>query len=101
MQPETSPSLEKKQAMKKLRQERQQWIANASNRVKQQKKDLAAIRKHLAAGAGTIPEVARAMGMKPADVLWYMAALKKYGEIVEAEKDGSYFRYAVTPKAKS
>ena len=101
MQQETPPSIEKKQAMKKLRQERQQWIADASNRVKQQRKDLAAMKKHLTAGADTIPELARATGMKPADVLWYMAALKKYGEVVEAEKYGSYFRYAVTPKAKS
>ncbi len=101
MQQETSPSVQKKQAMKALRQSRQQWIAKAANQVKQQKKELKAIRTQLAAGVGTAPEIAQATQMQTADVMWYLAALKKYGEIVEAQKDGSYFRYALTSKAKS
>ena len=98
---QTSPSAERKEAMKSLRQSRQQWIAKAANQVKQQKKALKAIRKQLAAGVGTAPEIARAADMPTADVMWYLAALKKYGEIVEAQKDGSYFRYTLTSKAKS
>jgi len=101
MQQETSPSAQKKEAMKALRQARQQWIANASNQVKRQKKELKAIRTQLAAGAGTVPEISQATHMQTADVMWYLAALKKYGEIVETQKDGSYFRYILTPKAKS
>jgi hypothetical protein len=27
------------------------------------------------------------------EVLWYVATLKKYGEILEGPKDGGYFRY--------
>jgi hypothetical protein len=26
-------------------------------------------------------------------VLWFIATLKKYGEIAEGDKDGGYFRY--------
>ena len=87
--------------MKSLRQTRQQWIAKASNQVKQQRKALKAIRARLTVGTGTVPEIAKATGMQTADVLWYLAALKKYGEIVEGQKDGSYFRYTLTPKTKS
>ncbi len=87
---------EKKAAMKKLRAARKQWIVKASARVKKQKKALKAIRGHLEKGAGTVPEVAGAAGMSTDEVLWYMAAMKKYGEIVEAEKDGGYFRYALS-----
>jgi len=90
---------EKKEAMKALRQARKQWIADASARMKVQKKALKGIRSRLESGAGTVPEIAAATGMPPADVLWYVAALKKYGEIAETEKDGSYFRYALTEKA--
>jgi predicted transcriptional regulator len=99
MHEEQSSPAQKKEALKSLRKARSQWIADASNQVKHQKKALKAIRDRLGAGAGTIPEIAAATGMQSADVLWYMAALKKYGEIVEAQKDGSYFRYALAPRA--
>ena len=42
-----------------------------------------------------MPELAAATGMPADEVLWYMAALKKYGEVVEAEKCGGYFRYTL------
>ena len=101
MQKETSPSAKKKDAMKALRQTREKWVVRASEKVKQQRKTLKGIRGQIAAGAATVPEIAQATGMQTAEVLWYLAALKKYGEIVEAQKDGSYFRYTLTPKAKS
>jgi len=87
---------EKKAAMKKLRAARKEWVVKASGRVKVQKKALKAIKGHLEKGAATVPEVAGATEMSADEVLWYMAALKKYGEIVEAEKDGGYFRYALS-----
>ena len=86
----------KKEAMKKLRADRKQWIVKATAQMKAQKKALKAITACLAKGACTVPEVADATTMPADEVLWYMAALKKYGKIVEAEKDGEYFRYALT-----
>jgi len=82
--------------MKKLRRSRSDWIKKASAAVKSQKKSLKSIKEQLEKGAGTIPELADATDMPTHEVLWFMAALKKYGEIVEAEKDGGYFRYALT-----
>jgi len=86
----------KKEALQKLRAARKQWIVQATARMKTQKKALKAITGCLAQGAGTVPEVAHATTMPPDEVLWYLAALKKYGKIVEAQKDGEYFRYALT-----
>jgi DNA invertase Pin-like site-specific DNA recombinase len=96
MDPTQADKNDKKEAMKKLRRSRSEWIKKASAAVKSQKKLLKSIKEQLAKGAGTIPEIADATGIPSHEVLWLMAALKKYGQIVEAEKDGGYFRYALT-----
>ena len=95
MDPTQTETIEKKDAMKKLRLTRSAWVKKASAAVKSQKTSLKSIREQLEKGAGTIPELADATGMPAHEVLWFMAALKKYGEIVEAEKEGAYFRYAL------
>jgi DNA-binding IclR family transcriptional regulator len=61
--------------------------------VKEQKKAIDAVKEQLKEGAMTVPELAEGAGMSTAEAMWYVAALKKYGEIAEGEKDGSYFRY--------
>jgi predicted transcriptional regulator len=99
MRQEEPKKSEKKEALKALRRSRKEWIAEAAAKVKAQKKALGAIRGQIESGAGTVPEIANATGMSSAEVLWYMATLKKYGEIVETEKDGSFFRYALTESA--
>ena len=90
---------EKKDLLKQLRSERKEWITRASARIKQQKKELRAIKERLKEGAGTVPQVAGETGIPAHRVLWYFAALKKYGELVEDQKDGSYYRYSLTGKA--
>ncbi len=83
----------KKAAMKTLREERKTLIKAASTKMKRQKKAIQAILDQLKDGAQTVPTIAAATGASTAETLWYMAALKKYGEIKEAEKDGGYFKY--------
>ncbi len=99
MRQEDSGKKERKEALKKLRAARKEWIVKATARVRIQKKALKAIKAHLEKGAGTVPEVADATGMPADEVLWYLAALKKYGQIVEGEKDGEYFRYGLPENA--
>ena len=86
----------KKEAMKKLRESRKVFIRAASDKMKAQKKMIGAIKDHLKDGARTVPEIAAATGTSNSETLWFVATLKKYGEIKEAEKDGSYFKYALT-----
>ena len=84
---------EKKEAMKKLRQSRKDIIKATSARVKENRKAVKAIKEQLRSEARTVPEIAEATGLASAEVLWFIATLKKYGEIVEGDKDGAYFRY--------
>ncbi|MCG6894414.1 MAG: hypothetical protein LJE65_12455 [Desulfobacteraceae bacterium] len=89
----------KKEAMKRLREERKGWITKAAAAVKTQKKERKAILACLEKNPATVPEIAETTGIPSHRVIWFVAALKKYGELVEDGQDGSYFRYAlVAPK---
>ena len=88
-----------KEAMKKLRAARKETIKRAADKMKKQKKAIKDIKEQLKDKAGTVPEVAEATGIPPSEVLWYLAALKNYGQILEGEKDGSYFRYKLAGNA--
>jgi predicted transcriptional regulator len=83
----------KKEAMKKLRKDRKEWISRASTIVKEQKKIRKAIKGYLENQPATVPEISEATGIPSDKVLWYLATLKKYGEIIEGEKNDGYFRY--------
>lgn len=86
----------KKEAMKQLRAARKEQIAEASGKMKKQKKDIEAIKEKMNNDVGTVPQIAEATGIPSSEVLWYIAALKKYGEVMEAEKDDGYFRYVLS-----
>jgi len=90
----------KKAAMKELRGQRKDLIAAASSTMKIQKKELAAIKAFLKTAAATIPEIAAAIDMPTDKTLWYMATLKKYGQIIESQKEGAFFKYALNEPDK-
>ena len=92
---------EKKAAMKRLRREHKQKIKAIAATMKAQKEAVKAIKEQMKHDVGTVPQIARETGISPDKVLWYIAALKKYGEISEAEKDGGYFRYTLTGKGQA
>ena len=83
----------RKEALKKLKATRKDQIAAATNRLKEQRQAVRAIKEHLAGAELTVPEIAAATGLPASEVLWYVATLKKYGEILEGPKAGSYYRY--------
>jgi hypothetical protein len=58
----------------------------------------AAIRRALAAGPLTVPEVAAAAGLSTRQTLWVLTAMRKYGAVAEDTQEGSYMRYALTTK---
>jgi hypothetical protein len=94
-----------KAALKKLKAARKEQIAAATARMKEQRRAVKAIKAQLDGAELTVPEIAAATGLPVSEVLWYVATLKKYGEILEGPKDGSYFRYrlgqAPTPAAEA
>ena len=93
MKSKTRDGKEKTEMMKKLREERSHSIKAAKARVKEQSRLIKKIKEELSGGGKTVPDVAAATEISPADVLWYLMALKKYGLISEGEKEGGYFRY--------
>jgi len=82
-----------KTALKKLKAARKEQIAAATARMKEQRQAVKAIKERLDGAELTVPEIAAATGLPGSEVLWYVATLKKYGEILEGPKDGGYYRY--------
>jgi hypothetical protein len=87
-----------KEALKALRQQRKATIDRARKMIKDRNKQIAAIKSQLEVESRTIPEIAAALRMKASEVLIVVAALRKYGEVVEGDKDGDYFRYQLAAK---
>ena len=81
-----------KEALKKLKAARKEQIAAATSRMKVQRRAVKAIKASLEAAELTVPEMAGATGLPVAEVLWYVASMKKYGESLEGPKAGSYYR---------
>jgi predicted transcriptional regulator len=66
--------------------------------VKVNNKRKATIKKTLKEGPMTVPQLAEATGFEPADVLWTLTAMRKYGQAVEEGVDGDYPRYTLPEK---
>ena len=94
-----------KAALKKLKAARKDQIAASTARMKVQRQAVKAIKQHLDGAELTVPEIAAATGLPASEVLWYVASLKKYGEILEGSKAGGYYRYklgqAAAPEAEA
>ena len=84
------------EALKKLREERQETIEQAKSLIKEQSSVIKKIKEHLQGDGKTVPEIARATGIKSSEVLWFVMALKKYGQVLEGPKDGDYYKYQLT-----
>jgi len=91
----------KKEAIKKLRAGRKTLIAAASSKMKTQKKVINAIKSFLNEQAATIPVIAEGINMPTDETLWYVATMKKYGQIVEVQKDGAFFKYTLNESLKT
>ena len=54
-----------------------------------------ALREALKSGPKTVPELTHQLNLPSQNVMWYVMALKRYGEVVEAGQAGEYLRYAL------
>ncbi|MBW1735868.1 MAG: winged helix-turn-helix domain-containing protein [Deltaproteobacteria bacterium] len=84
-----------KEAMKGLRKRRKQFIKASAARLKEQNRIVKMIVEQMKDGPRTVPEISQAAGIPSADVMWYIATMKKFGQVLEADQDGSYFRYGL------
>ena len=84
-----------KATLKKLRDERGTAVDAAVERNKLRQAVRKQVRAALAAGPATVPALAAATGLATQDVLWHVAAMRKYGDLVESGMDGDYCTYSL------
>lgn len=99
MQNSTTGNAPDKEAMKALRAERKEAVDRAAALAKEHRKAIKAVRERLAESAATVPEIAQATGLPQDRTLWLVASMRKFGQVVEAEKDGDFYRYALAGEA--
>jgi hypothetical protein len=87
-----------KATLKKLRDERGTAVDAAIGRNKIRQAVRKQVRAALVVGQSTVPALAAATGLPTRDVLWHVAAMRKYGQLVEDGQDGDYCLYRLTPK---
>lgn len=81
--------------LKGLRETHAGTFTRTQELLKSQKHDQQEITKALKAQPGTVPAVATATGLPSQQVLWWLAAMKKYGLVAEQGMDGDYPVYAL------
>ncbi len=85
-------------AIKALRDQRKESIRRVSGLVAEQGRELKAIKNFLAGDGASAPDIAGSTGLPVSRVMYFLATLKQYGEVVEGSKDGGYFRYRLVEK---
>lgn len=93
-------SIDSKERLKVLREERSSVIERNKELLKKQNSDTGLIKKGLKDGAKSIPELAKETGLKSDLILYYISAMKKYGEVTEEGHSGRYFRYSLVEKKR-
>lgn len=92
---------ERKTPLQVLKERRGPVPRQLTEQVKRNNAVKSAIRKALASGPKSVPEIAEMTGLPAAQVFWFLMSMRKYGQVVEDSQDGDYFRYALAKEAKS
>lgn len=94
------PGKDNKEKLKALRAERKELIAKNRELLKKQNDEKGLIQKGLRTGEKTIPELAKETGLKGDLILYYLSAMRKYGQVEEAGHSGAYFKYRLAESFK-
>ena len=71
------------------------------DRYKEQNRIVKMIRRALGPGPKTVPEVTEELKLPGDVVFWYIMAMRKYGEVVDAGESGDYVLYALKGEEES
>jgi DNA-binding transcriptional ArsR family regulator len=85
--------------VRQIAEKREASVARAQTELKEQRAVRKRVKDRLRTGPATVPELSEATGLSPATVLRQIAAMRKYGSVVEAEQDGNYFRYRLVDES--
>lgn len=89
-----------KQLLKRLRSERADLLKIVREKNKLISVRRRALKKALAAGPQTVPQLAEAVDRPTDEVLWHIAAMRYYGLVAEDMQDGDYYKYRLVPANK-
>lgn len=86
-----------------LRKERRETVQKAQALLKAQQSARKALERVLTGSPHSVPQLAQATGMPAHEVLWHVAAMKKYAIVAEAGTDesGDYYLYRLTKEAQA
>jgi hypothetical protein len=88
------------ETLKQLREEHKETIARTQALLKEQQAIRRQICQVMRDAPRTVPEVAEATGIPADQVLWHIAAMKKYDFAVEIGMDGEYYQYQLVQETK-
>jgi predicted Rossmann fold nucleotide-binding protein DprA/Smf involved in DNA uptake len=91
------------QMLIELRKQHEEHVKPAQERLKTQLAARKTLHEALKAEPLTVPQLAQATGLGTHQVLWHMAAMKKYGTVEETgmDDDDEYYLYSLAKGAKS
>jgi predicted transcriptional regulator len=87
------------ETLKQLREAHVTTVERTQVLLRKQKQIQREISKAMHDNPKTVPEIAADIGKPAHDVLWHLAALKKYGVVVEAGMSGDYVLYKLAKEA--
>jgi ferric-dicitrate binding protein FerR (iron transport regulator) len=85
-----------------LRSQHNEAFKRAQALLKEQQSIRKSLRQALLGGARSVPQLAEIAGIPASAALWHVAAMKKYGLLVEAsmDEDGDYYLYELSAEAR-
>ena len=86
-----------------LRKQHSERVKQAQGLLKEQQGLRKTLRRAMHGEPKTVPQLAEATGIPAHEVLWHVAAMKKYGDVAEAgmDEDYEYYLYSLAKEAKS
>jgi predicted transcriptional regulator len=81
------------ETLKRLREAHAETVEKTQALLREQKQTQQLICQAIRENPKSVPEVAAAIGKSTHETLWYLAAFKKYGIVVEAGMCGDYVLY--------
>jgi len=85
-----------------LRKQHRDKVKAAQTMLKEQLGVRKTLKRALIAGPHSVPQLADETGLPAHEVLWHMAAMKKYAQVVEAglDEDYEYYLYDLAKESK-
>jgi predicted transcriptional regulator len=94
-------NLSRGEMLKLLRKEHAESVQRTQALFRDQRQMQQSISKFINENPKTIPEIAAEIGKPAHEVLWFVAAMRKYGLVVEAGMEGDYPLYQTVKEVNS